>query len=85
METKLARVANKGLSGEPENIVIQELDTLKVFDFSQIKFVKENESIREVSLIDNDLNQTEIQHILNNMSHQVQIDWDENDNVTLHF
>jgi hypothetical protein len=85
METKLARVANKGLSGEPENIVIQELDTLKVFDFSQIKFVKENESIREVSLIDNDLNQTEIQHILNDMSHQVQIDWDENDNVTLHF
>ena len=38
METQLARIANKGLAGEPENVVIQELNTLKVFNFSQIKF-----------------------------------------------
>jgi hypothetical protein len=85
METQLARIANKGLAGEPENVVIQELNTLKVFDFSQIKFVNENNSIREVSLIDNDLNQNEIQHILNNMSHQIQITFDESDNITLYF
>ena len=41
METQLARIANKGLAGEPENVVIQELNTLKVFNFSQIKFVNE--------------------------------------------
>jgi hypothetical protein len=84
METQLARLANKGLAGEPENIVLQVIDTLKIVNFSQIKNVIENGETREVSLIDNNLNQSEIQHVLNT-DHVVNITFDENDNVTLHF
>jgi hypothetical protein len=84
METQLARLANKGLAGEPENIVLQVIDTLKIINFSQIKNVIENGETREVSLIDNNLNQSEIQHVLNT-DHVVNITFDENDNVTLHF
>jgi hypothetical protein len=84
METQLARLANKGLAGEPENIVLQVIDTLKIVNFSQIKNVIENGETKEVSLIDNNLNQSEIQHVLNT-DHVVNITFDENDNVTLHF
>ena len=84
METQLARLANKGLAGEPENIVLQVIDTLKIVNFSQIKNVIESGETREVSLIDNNLNQSEIQHVLNT-DHVVNITFDENDNVTLHF
>jgi hypothetical protein len=84
METQLARLANKGLADEPENIVLQVIDTLKIVNFSQIKNVIENGETREVSLIDNNLNQSEIQHVLNT-DHVVNITFDENDNVTLHF
>jgi len=84
MEKQLARLANKGLAGEPENIVLQVIDTLKIVNFSQIKNVIENGETREVSLIDNNLNQSEIQHVLNT-DHVVNITFDENDNVTLHF
>jgi hypothetical protein len=84
METQLARLANKGLAGEPENIVLQVIDTLKIVNFSQIKNVIENGETKEVSLLDNNLNQSEIQHILNS-DHVVNITFDENDNVTLHF
>jgi hypothetical protein len=84
METQLARLANKGLAGEPENIVLQVVDTLKIVNFSQIKNVIEGGETREVSLLDNNLNQSEIQHILNT-DHVVNITFDEDDNVTLHF
>jgi hypothetical protein len=84
MEQQLARLANKGLAGEPENIVLQVIDTLKIVNFSQIKNVIENGETREVSLLDNNLNQPEIQHVLNT-DHVVSITFDENDNVTLHF
>ncbi len=84
METQLARLANKGLAGEPENIVLQVIDTLKIVNFFQIKNVIENGETKEVSLIDNNLNQSEIQHVLNT-DHVVNITFDENDNVTLHF
>jgi hypothetical protein len=84
METQLARLANKGLAGEPENIVLQVIDTLKIVNFSQIKYVIENGETREVSLLDNNLNQPEIQHILNT-DHIVSITFDDTDNVTLYF
>ncbi len=85
MEKQLAKVVNRGLAGEPENVVLQVIDTLKIFEFSQIKHVDEAGVIRDVTLIDDTLNQPEIQHILNNMGHDVQITFDENDNVTLYF
>jgi hypothetical protein len=84
MEKQLARLANKGMAGEPENIILQVVDTLKIVEFSQIKYVIENEQTREVSLTNNNLSQDEIQHILNS-DHVVNITFDENDNVTLHF
>lgn len=85
MEKQLAKIVNKGLVGEPENVVLQVIDTLKIFEFSQIKHVDESGVVRNVALVDDTLNQPEILHILNNMGHDVQITFDENDNVTLYF
>jgi hypothetical protein len=84
MEQQLARIANKGLEGEPQNIILQVIDTLKIVEFSQIKYVIENGETTEVSLVNNNLDQTEIGRILNS-DHTVNITFDENDNVTLHF
>jgi len=85
MEKQLAKIVNKGLAGEPENIVLQVIDTLKIIEFSQIKHVDEAGVIRDVTLIDDTLDQPEIQHILRNMGHDVEITFDENDNVTIYF
>ena len=85
MEKQLAKIVNRGYAGEPENIVLQVIDTLKIVEFSQIKHVDEAGVIRDVTLIDDTLDQPEIQHILHNMGHDVQITFDENDNVTLYF
>ena len=85
MDAQFARIVNKGLVGEPENVVLQMIDTLKIFEFSQIKYVEQGGVIRDVTLIDDTLNQPEIQHILNELNHTVEITFDENDNVTLHF
>jgi hypothetical protein len=85
MEKQLARVVNKGLAGEPEYVVLQVKSTLEIFEFSQIKKVDEAGSVRDISLSDNNLNQSEILHILNSLSHEVEITADEDKNVTLYF
>jgi hypothetical protein len=85
MEKQLAKIVNKGLAGEPENVVLQVIDTLKIIEFSQIKHIDKAGVIRNVTLVDDTLDQPEIQHILNNMGHDVDITFDENDNVTLYF
>ena len=85
MEKQLAQIVNIGLAGEPEHIALQVIDTLKIFQFSQVKYANDGDETREVSLIDNNLDQPEIQIILNNGMHKVEITFDENDNVTLHF
>ena len=74
MQLYLAKIVNRGLVGEPEHICLQ-VESNKIFEFSQIL----GESIN-----DNDLSHPIIQAILNN-GHQVNITFDENDNVTLHF
>jgi hypothetical protein len=74
MQLYLAKIVNRGLVGEPEHICLQ-VESNKIFEFSQIL----GESIN-----DNDLSHPVIQAILNN-GHQVNITFDENDNVTLHF
>ena len=85
MEKQSSRIVNKGLAGEPQHLVIQVTDTLKIIEFSQIKHVDEAGVIRDVTLIDDTLDQPEIQHILRNMGHDVTITFDENDTVTLYF
>jgi hypothetical protein len=85
MEQQLARVVNKGLAGESEHAVLQVINTLEVFEFSEIKHVDEAGSVRDVNLSNNDLNQTEISHILNSLLHEVNITVDESKNVTLYF
>ena len=52
MERQLAKIVNKALVGEPENIVLQVIDTLKTIEFSQIKHIDEAGVIRDVTLID---------------------------------
>jgi hypothetical protein len=85
MEKQSSRIVNKGLAGEPQHLVIQVTDTLKIFEFSQIKHVNESDVIRDITLIDDELNQPEILHILNAMGHVVDITFDENENVTIYF
>jgi hypothetical protein len=85
MEKQSSRIVNKGLAGEPQHLVIQVIDTLKIFEFSQIKHVNESDVIRDITLIDDELNQPEILHILNAMGHVVDITFDENENVTIYF
>ena len=74
MQLHLAKIVNRGLAGEPQHICLQ-IESNKIFEFSQIL----GESIN-----DNDLSHPIIQTILNN-GHQVNISFDDNDNVTLHF
>lgn len=70
-----ARLVNKGKVGEPEYIVLQNLETNTIYELSQI--VGENIS-------NNDTSHPTIQRILNG-DHTVQISVDENENITLHF
>ena len=84
MEQQLAKVVNKGYAGEPQHICLQILETNKIFEFSQIKYVIENEETKEISLTDNNLDQIEINRILNG-DHTVNITFDESNNVTLYF
>jgi len=85
MEKQSSRIVNKGLAGEPQHIVIQVTDTLKIFEFSQIKHVNESDVIRDITLVDDELNQPEILHILNAMGQTVDVTFDENENVTIYF
>ena len=84
MEQKLAKIVNRGYAGEPQHICLQITETNKIFEFSQIKYVIENDETKEVSLTDNNLDQTEIMRILNG-DHTINVTFDENDNVTLYF
>jgi hypothetical protein len=85
MEKQSSRIVNKGLAGEPQHLVIQVTDTLKIFEFSQIKHVNESDVIRDITLVDDELNQPEILYILNAMGQTVDITFDENENVTIYF
>jgi len=69
------RIVNKGLAGEPEHAVLQNLETTAVYEFSNIV----GEAIE-----DNNLSHPIIQQILNN-GHQVQAEVGEDGMVTLHF
>ena len=74
MQLYLAKIVNRGLVGEPQHICLQ-IESNKIFEFSQIV----GEGIG-----DNDISHPTIQQILNK-DHLVNISFDENDNVTLHF
>jgi hypothetical protein len=85
MEKHLAKVVNMGLEGEPQNICLQIIETLKVFAFSKIKSISENGEVRTTEIPDGEFLHTDILHVINNMGHVVEITFDENDNVTLYF
>lgn len=85
MEKHLCRVVNSAFEGQPQNIVLQVLETNKVIPFSKIKSIVQNEETKNVSVNDSDIGNENILHILNNMSHQVEVSFDENDFVTLYF
>lgn len=86
MEKQLARIVNKALAGEPEHAVLQVKETLRVVEFSEIKYVNENGGdIRSVSLTNAVLEQPEILHILNVMGHECELSIDENNEVTIYF
>ena len=85
MEKQLAKVVNMGLEGEPQNICLQIIETLKVFPFSKIKFISENGELRVTEIPDGEYFHSDILHVINNMGHVVDITFDDNDDVTLYF
>jgi hypothetical protein len=85
MEKHLAKVVNMGLTGEPQNICLQLVETLKVFPFSKIKLVSQNDELRATEIPDGEYLHADIVHVINNMGHVVEITFDENDEVTLYF
>jgi hypothetical protein len=85
MELQLAKIVNRGFENQPQHICLQILDTLRIIEFSEVKWIFENNASRFVSLEDNNIYQPEIKHILDNMGHEVNVSIDENNNVILHF
>jgi hypothetical protein len=85
MEKQLARIVNKGLAGEPENVVFQVKENLQCVEFSQIKFINENDTIREVVLSNSGISQPEILHVLNEMGHECELSINDDSEVTLYF
>lgn len=84
METTTAQIVNRGFAGEPEHICLQVLDTLKIYEFSQIKHTIDGDTTTDENLNDNDMSSACIQRVLHS-GHKVQISVNENDEVTLHF
>lgn len=85
---RLARVVNMGMAGEPEHAALQIIETNKVFEFSEVKFVYEDGTtvLLEERMNDNDLNQHIIRKILNKQEHTVMLSYFEpNEDVTLYF
>jgi len=85
MEKHLAKVVNMGLTGEPQNICLQIIETLKVFPFSKIKFISENGEVRPTEIPDGEYLHSDILHVINNMGHVVDITFDDSDEATLYF
>ncbi len=80
---EIARIVNKGLVNEPEHAVLQ-IESNKMFEFSNIKHTVDGQVTTDETLTDGDLSSFVIQRILNN-GHVVNITYNENDEVTLHF
>ena len=74
-ETKLAKIVNKSLVGEPEHAVLQDTETNETFEFSKI--VGEG-------ITNGDIEHPTIKRILAD-GHVVNISFDESKNITLHF
>ena len=85
MDRKLARVVNRGFAGEPEHIVFQIKENLQCVEFSEIKFVNENGNLRPVNLVDAVINQPEVLHVINQMGHECEITFNENNEAILFF
>lgn len=84
---KIARIVNTALENEPQHIAIQIIETGKVFQFSEVKFVMENNLTYRLDprLNDNDLEQPIIKRILNG-GHTLMISYYEpNRDVTIIF
>ena len=85
MEKKLARIVNKGLAGEAEYVVFQIKENLQCVEFSEIKFINENDNVRDVVLSNSDISQPEILHVLNEMGHECELSINDGNEVTLYF
>jgi hypothetical protein len=84
---KVARIVNKSLVGEPEHPVLQTTDNTKIFEFSEIIFVREGSNTKLLlsKIQDKDLTNEYIVRILN-QQHTVNIMYYEpNKDLTIIF
>lgn len=66
------RVVNKGMVGEPEQLVFQRQDNLEIFEPETITKVKLGDEYREPNIFE------DIEHVLRNMGHYCYIDYHDN-------
>jgi hypothetical protein len=75
---KLARVVNTSIEGEPQHAALQIIETNRIFQFSEVKYILEGGSViqLETRMNDNDLYQPTIQKILN-QGHTIEVSYFE--------
>ena len=66
------RIVNKGMGGEPEQLVFQRQDNLEILELESITKVKFDSEYREPTIID------DMEYVLRNMGHYCNIDYQDN-------
>ena len=66
------RVVNKGMAGEPEQLVFQRQDNLEILEPETITKVKFGDEYREPNIFE------DIEYVLRNMGHYCYIDYHDN-------
>ena len=66
------RVVNKGMAGEPEQLVFQRQDNLEILEPETITKVKFGDEYREPNIFE------DIEYVLRHMGHYCNIDYEDN-------
>jgi hypothetical protein len=66
------RIVNKGMEGEPEQLVFQRQDNLEILELESVTKVKFDGEYREPNIVD------DIEYVLRNMGQYCNIDYHDN-------
>lgn len=78
MERITTQIVNKGFAGEPVVHVLQDRDTLKIYEFENIKTIEYVDGSQRDAIIPNDMDYV----ISNHEGHLLDIIEDENGDIT---